>query len=244
MRRAGAAVVGIGDTSAVTVHHGTDKAIVDYAGLANGVTYHYAVFYFDGAAWVSGNATSALCAATFGDIAVDAQMLVRDRIEQVLRVLVVRNALQPAKNGGIPVFLAPPGYDDVPFPVVTVSVQQDAPAERALGEYLRHDRVVENHWESSEGWLSRVVLGITGWTQNANERAMLRKAVKAAVITNLPVFDQAGLMQVEFEQRDQEDFTSFPAPMYQTVGTFSCLAPSLVVGDIPTIADVSVVSMS
>ena len=81
----------------------------------------------------------------------------------------------------------------------------------------------------SEGWLSAYSLDIAGWVSgNPDERIALRKAIKKVIIGNLPVFDQHAMVMCQLTMADVEDFETFSAPMYQSIGTFSCVAPSIV----------------
>jgi hypothetical protein len=73
--------------------------------------------------------------------------------------------------------------------------------------------------------MAKTQLQVIGWSLNADERIALRKAIRRIVAANLGVFDEALLLQVEFSQQDIEDFSTYPAPLYQTMGTFSCLTP-------------------
>ena len=78
------------------------------------------------------------------------------------------------------------------------------------------------------------------WSLNVDERRLLRRLVKAALMANLPVFDDAGMVQIDLSFSDQEDFTSYPAPVYQAVGTLTCLAPSLIGDTVAPVTDVTV----
>lgn len=81
-------------------------------------------------------------------------------------------------------------------------------------------------WTAHEGWLSSVQIQIVGWSLNADERIELRKAIGRIIKANLSLFDHEGMIQIEVSQQDVEDFTSFSAPVYQSMASFSCLAPS------------------
>ena len=58
------------------------------------------------------------------------------------------------------------------------------------------------------------------------------------LMANLPVFDDAGLLQIDCAFSDIEDFQSYAAPVYQALCNFSCLAPSAVESTDPAIRDV------
>ena len=130
---------------------------------------------------------------------------------------------------------APPQVKDSVPPLVTIQLTSDAPSQRYLGEDIEGDDGFGEH----EGWYSNVRLDVMGWSLNPDERNELRRALKRIVLANMPVFDHEGLALVEFSQQDTEDFTTYAAPMYQTMGTFTCQAPSQVAGgDYPVIAEI------
>lgn len=242
LRRTADTFTGQGDTGAFLVHEGTDNVVLDTTGLANGVEYFYKAYSYNGLAWTAGDTVS----VTPDTIAVregpDPQTLVSDRLDLWIKAEVARSALVPAQRAGkILVMTAPPQFEQAAFPVVTVRLLSRAPGERSLGEEFRPDvELVTDGWDEAEGWLDRVELEITGFSLNPDGRIALRKSLLAGVQANLPVFDDAGMVQIEFSQQDQEDFTSFPAPVYMTVGQFRCLAPALVKGVVDEIHDVTV----
>lgn len=59
------------------------------------------------------------------------------------------------------------------------------------------------------------------------------------MISNFAVFDAAGLMQVDIQFSDQEDFVSYAAPIYQAVCNFTCYAASVVDSVDPAIRDLT-----
>lgn len=138
---------------------------------------------------------------------------------------------------------APPLFDETTFPVVTIHCTQDASGERAIGENMLGEQfdALADEWDISEGWLSRWDIQIIGWALNPDARIALRKVLKAIVIGNLPVFDAAGMVQVDFSQGDAEDFESFAAPVYQTMGRLTCMAPSAVVATDDPIREVDLI---
>lgn len=217
------------DPGALVIYDGdADKVILDWTGLVNGTPYYYALYSLVGASWLGSQVRSMTPQATDSDISVDVLSIVRERIDLGLQAEIARGALGN-RVGSIKVLTAPPLYDNTVWPVVTVHVNSDASAERGIGEMLADDVYHPDtmEWESSEGWLSRWSVGIHGWCLNPDERITLRKAIKRIVIGNLAVFDEAGMIQIDLQQQDVEDFEQYSAPVYQTVGTLTCLAPSL-----------------
>ena len=238
LRRTADAFTGYDDSGAVLVNDGTQHVVLDVSGLTNGVEYFYRLYHWNGTAWADGGVASITPVATYGDGAVDVLVMLRDRLAAGLAVEVAAGRLTHPK-GIIPVRTAPPQDKEEALPIVTLQLASDVQSERAIGEDL-----IGYEDGETEGWLSAVRLELMGWSLNPDERNELRRALKRIVLANLAVFDDAGVVQVNFGQNDTEDFTTYAAPMYQTMGDFTCLAPSFVVGgdyvvvtDIPVTAD-------
>lgn len=214
-----------------------ESAVLDTHMLVNGTRYHYRLYGEVGAAWDLLGEGSAVPAATYGDESVDVLSLVRERLEAGLRVEVQRGTLRP-KGGAIAVLSAPPVFEETRWPVVVVSVQNDGPQVRALGEMLEEDETDGFDWTEHDGWLASQVVNVQGWSLNPDERIALRKALRRLVVANLPVFAAAGLQLVEFHQTDDQDFERYSAPVYITQGRFSCLAPVQVTSEVDAIDSV------
>lgn len=220
---------GPADPASFLAYEGYSRSVQDFRGLVNGIAYHYAVFAraADGSYGTPAMVTLTP-ALTFEDGSVDVQELVRHRLELTLAALIAAGQLKLSK-GSIPVLSIPFYGQDTPLPVVTVLFGTDGSETRALGEQMAADEVLDDQWSEADGWLSRVDLDLAVWSLNAQERNLLRAALKAAVIANLPVFDDAGLVQVELRLRDEEDFQSLNAPLFKTLGSLTCQAPSAIV---------------
>jgi hypothetical protein len=232
------------DPNAVVAYQGTEPVVLDAQALQNGVLTYYRAFYWNGSAWLVSATASGTPNPTYQDFSPDVLSIVRDRIDAGLQVEVARGALSPA-SGSISVLSAPPVFEDTRWPVVTVHLLSEQPAERMLGEMFTDDVFdpVSGTGIESEGWLARTQLSIVGWTQNPDERIALRQALRRLLVMNLPVFDAAGLVQIDISQQDIDAVSGeYPAPVYQTVGTFTCMAPVLV-GD-PVIAPIMAVQLS
>jgi hypothetical protein len=228
------------DPDALLIYEGSaEKNTLDIAQLVNGTLYYYRPYYRVGADWVAGATVTATPNATYEGIGGDVLELVRDRLDLGLQEEVRRGALTH-DQGHIKVLTAPPIFEDTVFPVVTVHLTEDSPAERAIGEMVEEDQFDADSfgWAEKEGWLARTSLTIMGWTMNPDERIDLRKALRRLVQANLPIFDFAGMVQIEFSQQDTEDFASYSAPVYQVLCTFSCLSPAQVGAKVGAIRDV------
>lgn len=207
---------------------------------STGCLTYYQASGFDGTRWQSSPIRSLSAGRSARDPTIDPLTLLRDRLMLGLADEVEAGQLHP-HTGRIPVLTAPPQADTTAWPLVTLHLESDTAAERAIGEQLNRDRrSVDGLWWETEGWLSRYDLRVIGWSQNPDERFALRRALKRLIVGNLPVFAAHGLLTPDWSQQDSEDFTTYNAPVYQTVGTFSCLAPTLLTWPEPAIADLTV----
>ena len=229
------------DPAAAVVYEGDERSFVDITTLINGTPYYYRAFDFDGTSWAgseSAHATPAASAILRGPNPLE---LVRERLEAGLKVEVAAQRLRH-EQGYIPCLTAPPLYDNVKWPVVSVHLRSEVDSGRGLGEIISVDIFdpFSNEWTEGEGWISRVMLDICGWSLNADERKALRTAIKKIIIANLPVFADAGMSEIGLSQSDVEDFETYNAPVYQTLCGLNCLAPSVVESAVDPIDDVSV----
>ena len=225
LRRLDAAFTGEADAGAVLVEDGREHAVMDVVGLTNGTTYYYRDYAQLGdGSWAAGAVATAVPAYSVTDAYDDVLVLVRDRLR--LGLAAERAAGRFASTDPVAVLTAPPQFSETAWPVVTVHLANDAQAERGLGEYLDANFDTDlDMWHDDEGWLSRVRLDIIVWALNPDQRIALRQAVRRVLQANLPVFDSRGIVQIEFSQSDVEDFQSYAALVYQTVFSFSCVAP-------------------
>ena len=216
------------DPAAVCLYRGDDlTCVMDSHCLVNGTSYCYCVFYFDDTEWTPSAIVSATPGSTYADQSIDVLSVVRDRLDCGLQNEILLGNLSPS-SGVIAVLNAPPIFEETSWPVVTVHVTSDSSGERAIGELVFPDEfnAVSSQWSETQGWLARVQLAIVGWSKNPDERIALRKALRKIVIGNLDVFDSAGMIQIDFAQQDIDELSSFPAPVYQAMCTFSCEAPA------------------
>jgi hypothetical protein len=230
LRKATDDIANESDPLAKLIYEGRDVLVVDALQLANGTEYFYKEFEYNGTAWAAAGDSVGLTPVTDYNFAgADVLTLVRDRLKAGIAAAVANSVLKP-DGGVIEVFTAPPLWENIKWPIVSVHLAQDASEVRGIGETLAVDQVdhESGKWLESEGWLSRVRLQIIGWSTNSDVRILLRKVIKSIIQGNLEVFDAAGMVQIDFSQTDVEDFGSYNAPVYQVVGDFSCLAPSVV----------------
>ena len=241
LRKVSDTFAGHDDADAFLVTDELAAAPLDTADLLNGTLYYYRAYYLVGGTWEASQSASATPMATYADKGGDVLSLLRDRLDLGLQAEVARAKLVHP-DGHIKVLTAPPIYEETTWPLVTVHLQNESPGERGIGEVLATDEFDEEAgtWSEGEGWLAGVQIIVMGWSLNPDERIELRKALRRIVVANLPVFDDAGMIEIQFAQQDTEDFGSFSAPVYQTLCTFSCTAPVLVGAEVAAINDVQV----
>lgn len=219
---------GVNDPAAVVIYDGAvSRSVLDWHGLVDGQTYYYAVYWKVGNTWLADDTVAVVPNHTDTDLSVDVLSVVRERLDAGLRNAVAAGELK-GEQGRIMVLTAPPTYDNVGWPVVTVHVNSDSSDQRAVGEGIARDEFRAEPWDwyGGEGWLSRWSVAIIGWSLNPDERIALRKIIKRIVVGNLAVFDDAGMLQIDLQQQDIEEFERYSAPVYQSVGTLTCLAPT------------------
>lgn len=235
LRRTSDTFTGPDDPGAVVVADETDAhAVVDITGLVNGVTYFWRAYdRMPGNAWQASPSLSAVPRATFAGDEIDPQSLVRERVAVAMAEEVRRGALRPAA-GVIPVVLAPFALaDGISFPCVSVHLDSEGTAERAIGEVWGDDVALDPGpgWIETESAMVRTSLSIVGASLNPDERLALRRALQRAVLANLPIFEARGLTQVEFSQTDDEQPAQNGAPLFLTAGTFACTSIASVRGE-------------
>lgn len=235
---------GPADPASNVIYHGDQSLyVVDVFGLLNGTTYSYCLFStLDAVNWTASEVFAGTPLSTYADQSTDVLTVVRDRIDAGLKVEIIRGTLTPT-SGHIQVMNAPPNFVDTRWPVVSIHVMSDGPAERGVGEVIGSDDSdpFTGMGVEGEGWLARASLAVVGWSQNADERLALRRAMRRIFIANLPVFDGLGMVQIDLSQSDA-DFPNgeYPAPVFQTLSSFSCLAPAYVTSELEVITDVTV----
>lgn len=230
---------------AVMVYEGDRSVIVDTESLINEVMAFYKVYYrMEDDTWLAdAPVVSATPSGAYEEYTTDAMSFLRDRLERGLKIEVERGNIMH-ELGYVQVVTGPTPIQSTVFPVVTLTLDNEGPGERGIGEDVMGDEfdVIGDSWFDSEGWLSGVQITIVAWSQNHNERIEIRKAVRRVIVANLPVFEEKGISQVVLTAQDVDAVNGeYPVPIYQTLFTFSCIAP-VRVGDRPgTVHNVEVV---
>ena len=231
--------VGESDPLAVFVYEGAEKAITDYRGLINGEQVFYRLYSLVDGLWVdSGASVSATPGPTMQDLGVDVISLLRDRLEDGFKVYVDRGDIRHDRDF-VPVLKASPQVEEAPLPLVTVHLQNQSAEVRGIGEVSALDQFdeVADLWLSTEGGFDRVTVTIVCWSINSDLRIIMRKALRAILQANLPIFDAAGLVTPSWSMQDMEDYQTYQVPMFQTICTFDCLAPASVQFTTPPIEE-------
>lgn len=249
LRKGSATFSGVNDASALLVYSGDEKVIVDDNSVPNGVLQYYCPFYTadGGATWTAGLVASGMAAANYADHSTDSLSVLRDRLQLGLKIECERGTFV-TELGYIQVFTAPPVMDgDIRWPLVSVHLESESPGDRAIGEEIQSDDFdsIGGDWQESEGWLANVRIAVVGWALNGDQRIDLRKALRRIIVANLPVFEDHGMMHVDFSMQDVDAVNGeYPAQIYQAVGSFSCVAPVRVTGGVPAISDITVENLN
>lgn len=228
------------DAHALVVMDGDERSVVDRQTLLNGFTYHYKLYWTaNGADWTATPTVAVAVASTYQEVSEDVLMLVRERIDLGLQEEIRRDELRHPRNR-IRCMTAFPWSETDIWPVVTVHLSSAASEVRGIGEVIAPDEMADEVWEEGEGWFERVQLDVIGWSQNPDERQALRRSIRRIILANLPVFDDAGFLNVDLRQTDAEEPGDRNTIIYKSIGSFSCLAPVKVTGTIGSIEDVEV----
>lgn len=232
LRKGADSFSGPADESGAVIYEGSERVVVDARYLLNDVRAFYRPYYtIDGVTWTAGPTASGTPVATYEEQTSDVLALLRERLESGLQVEVQRGNLVN-DLGYIQVYAAAPSLErDLTFPLVTLHLDSEDPSVRGIGESLGTDDfdAIGDGWTESEGWLADVRISIIGWSLNADERIELRKAIRRIVLANMSVFASEGWQQVSLSLQDNDAISGeYPAPIYQAVGSFTCLAPVVV----------------
>lgn len=239
LRKGSDSFSGPADPSAALIYEGDEHVIVDTSFLQNQVMAFYRPFYTsDGVTWTQGPTASGTPAATYIETSTDVQTVLRERLEAGLLIEVNRGNLQ-SELGYIQTIVASPQMDEnLRFPLVTIHLDDEADSVRGVGDDITGEVFddITDSFEEAEGWLLQVQCSVVGWTTNKDARAELRKAIRRLIIANTQVFLAQGWEQISFGQQDVDAVNGeYPAPIFQTVGSFRCLAPVRVSGSIGTV---------
>lgn len=235
-------IAGHDDPTAFLAYEGVDHVTVDSALLRNGVQQFYKPFWTsDGVTWTAGAVATGTPAANYAEYTTDVLSSLRERIEAGLIVEVERGNFQ-VELGYVQVMMGSPSLErDLRFPLVTLHMESETSGIRAIGEAIAGDEFdsIGFDWDESEGWWGEHTITVIGWSLNGDERNELRKALRRIVIGNMPVFEGLGWTQLDFRSEDIDAVNGeYPSPMYQVMGTFSCIAPVRVGGKVDAISAV------
>jgi hypothetical protein len=233
------------DADALLAFEGHDHVITDAEpGLVNETPIYYKPFYelADGT-WVTAPALSGTPQATYNDHSTDVLRVVRNRLEDGLKVECARGTF--TLEGGrdaIAVYSAPPAQGAVDLPVVTVHLANDRAEATAVGELIVPDfKLPGGDWLEHEGREADVQLEIVGWCLNPDERIAMRQALRRLLMVNMGVFAAAGMNEIAFAFTDVDAINGeYAANVYQTMCTFTCKAPVVVTNQVAPIADVQI----
>jgi hypothetical protein len=239
LRKESVEFAGPNDPAAFLVYEGPDRNITDARMLVNGVTYYYALY-----GYINGGLSSLVAIhdvvpnATFDDLSVDAQEIIRDRLDTTLNSMILRGKLAISKSS-IAVTSIPFYSQGSELPVVTVLFSGGSSSIRGMGDLIAQNDFVGDACIDSQGWLSAVSLDVTAWSLNAAERNSLRRGLEAALAANLSVFDDLGLQMLEVNSvQDMEDMQSMNVPVYQTIFRLGCTVAVAVTDEYSLITDV------
>jgi hypothetical protein len=232
LRRASDTITGPNDAGAiVAAPWGRFEAVIDTDGLVNGTPAYYAVFYRDAAgaplADPRARTRSVTPAATARDTSTDYMPLIRGRMQIALDNAVADGRLSHHR-GRIPIVTAPSlKRDEMPLPIVSVHLDSDRPAERAVGDHLLDLELAEAGWDESEGWLSEVSLNVVGVCLNPDQRNALGRVLKHAILANRDIWHAHGIMRpaVNLTHTEMQPEAS-NAPLYIVAATFTFIVTS------------------
>lgn len=222
-------ISGPDDEYALVAYEGDDRAFVDCASLQNEVRAFYVPFYRIEGGWVRGAGNYGTPVSSYEDYSTEVLSLLRDRLEAGLTVEVERGNLMN-ELGYIQVLTAPPAVNmNISFPLVTISLEEESPSIRGIGEDIsgQYTDVEDETWLEEEGWLANVRLTIQGFSFNPDERIELRKAIRRVIVGNLNVFAAKGvaLPQLTLSDADAVNGECGDTPLYLVMGDFTCTAP-------------------
>lgn len=242
LRKGADTFTGADDPDAIVAYEGDEKSFVDSENLLNEVLLFYKPYYtVDNVTWTAGATASGTPTSDYEDYSTDVISILRDRLEAALKVECDRGNFQP-EHGYIQVFTAAPSLErDLRLPLVTIHLENEEPGERAIGEMISTDKFdsIGYEWNDAEGWLSNVALTIIGWSLNSDERMELRKALRRIIVANLEVLSGHGIEQVSLSQSDVDAVNGeYPAPIYQVMCNFTCIAPVRVGGPVDAITTI------
>lgn len=228
---------------ALIAYEGDERVFVDSENLRNEQKVFYKAYYRMGDGSMQESPTAdATPVASYEDHSTDALSVLRQRLEDGLKVECDRKNIIH-EYGHVQVLTAPPALDqNLRFPLVTLTLEDESPAERGIGENISGDEFypLEDSWFESDGWIAGVRISIVAWSLNSDERIEMRKAIRRIILGNIPVFSSVGMDLVNLTMSDVDALNGeYNANIYQVMGTFTCIAPIRVGGSVAPTADVT-----
>ena len=222
-------ISGPDDVNALQAYEGDDRVFIDTVSLMNEVRAYYTPFYWISGAWVRGSSNYGTPTPTYEDYSTEVVSLVRDRLEAGLTVEVQRGNILN-ELGYVQVLTAPPNVKmNISFPLVTLSLEDESPSIRGIGEedFGDYEDDDAEEWLESDGWLANVRLRLDGWSLNPDERIELRKAIRRVMIANFHVFASKGVIlpHLTLSDTDAVNGEFGNTPLYLVTGEFTCTAP-------------------
>lgn len=224
------------------IFEGDERLIIDTTPV-NGTAYFYAPFYFDGSVWTAGVSKSLTVNANYDPQINDVVTSMLERLQAGLDVAVSKGLIVPnAKSGRVRALNAPPLMTNEPLPCVSCHLSDESPSEELMGNspYLDTFDSSVNKWEEFQGGIYTTSLEIISWSLDPESRIALRRALKAILHTNRVVFDWLGMHEVTISFKDQEIMSNESALIFQTIVTFTCMAPSYISTKVAPISDATV----
>ncbi|EMD0638859.1 hypothetical protein VPZ60_004275 [Salmonella enterica] len=213
------------------VYEGNDEMVMDAKALENEVRVFYRIDYvLPKKQVIHGNTAYGTPSSSYEDHTTDVISLLRERLEMGLAEEVARKTLFSEMNY-IQVLTAPPSLqNNLRFPLVTLSLENESPSERSIGEMVDDEYYDDGVWSEQTGWIADVNISITGWSLNPTERIALRNAIRRILIANFSVLAANGILLPHFTLADSDAVSGeFDAPLYLVNGDFTCIAPVRVV---------------
>ncbi|MDU7524593.1 MAG: hypothetical protein E7K72_25025 [Roseomonas mucosa] len=228
---------------AVVADNCDEESVLDATGISNGTAYNYRVFYRDAAgAWTAGNTVLAYPRQSYTPGGPDVQGIIHGRLSAGLAAEIERKTLLLTRPE-VQVVMAPDLQVEVTgLPAVSVHFEGKSPDSHALGTNVvtQAQGIGGGDWEETGGTLDRVTIGISAVSLNSEERKQLRQAVDRVLRANQPVFAAAGMLNVQWQQTDREEFTEKGVPVLFTDTSLSCVAGYFVTDTLPPITDTKV----
>jgi hypothetical protein len=231
----GPGVVLFDDETYLLRYDGLRRGLTDFGTvddpILNDQEYFYGAFSQDNdGVWSSGATDSTTPSDRITFLAINAEEIVQQRLEEKILRLLESNRFALRKEmlpQGIRVIDAYPFEGGPKWPVVSVHTEKDTYEEAFLGQAAEPTvEEFDDHCDENRVGVFDVELAIVCWSQNSTERRQLAKLMKAAFYEDLRFYERVGLQQLRIVGPvDAEDF-SLGFPIYNVVISLSCRVPA------------------